>query len=270
MDYGISKELAFYAGVKDMTNEIARYKNIMNGINGDTKISTLADQLTMDTNKLLVALYELKSLGWVESEDAEVWRLSTYGSRAINLLSQYDVPLSNKAENGITVLLTLPREFGDVSTQFPLFIDIAKVFKNELKMLERGGEVLILSYSIDFNVLGQILEDPELIAQGKEREIFFRIQYFYGYNEGEITKLNKNGFKIASNKITMIGPGHPHAKLVIFKNKLNKSMIISSANLTDNFFKTRNMELGVLTNDKKLIDEIERFYSWIWTKTSLE
>jgi len=252
---------------------IEQYLSLLNQFDESecASVDELARKMESSKNEILVLLYELKSLGWVETRDISFWSLTESGIIARKLLSptkqMRDIELT---KDNINILVTFPREFGDISKNFPNFIDTADVFKNEMKSIEIGGEILILSYAVDFNVLSEILEDPNIVKKGKERDIACIVQYFRGYNENEIPKLRKSGFNIRTNKVLMSGPGQPHAKIIIFKKKEGNSMIISSANLTDNVFRTRNLEIGIFTKDEVLVNEIERFYHWLWKKTNLD
>lgn len=252
-------------------DSLENYAILLKVIEKITSLSEISSLLDVDRNTALVRLYELKSLGWVDTEDIENWYVTDYGLQAKKLLFPTNIwkkPIIDSESSNIVI--TFPREYGILTKHFPTFVETTKIVKNELMSLEKGDEVLILSYSVDFKVLSQILEDPEIIPSGKEGEFLCKIQYFHGYNEAEIEKIQRSGFNVELNKLRMLGPGQPHAKVIIFKKSRNRSMIISSANLTDNVFSIRNLEVGIYVKDETLVNELESFYSWLWKRTSLD
>lgn len=245
-----------------------KYSLLLDILEGVHSLKDISHELKCDVNTALVALYELKALGWADTKDVENWFITDHGSQAKKLIFKEKIPKIKIESKNINIALTFPREFGDMSKYFPNFVETSRIFKNELRTLEKGDEVFILTYSVDFKVLSQILEDVDVISSGMEKDFVCRIQYFHGFNEDEIEKIKKSGFNVYLNKIKMAGPGHPHAKMIVFKKKNGKSMLISSANLTDNVFTARNLEVGMFIKEPTLVNELERLYLWLWEKTS--
>lgn len=255
-----------------MINEdsISKYLTIVSIIEKEESLDNLANKLFTDKNSALMLLFELKSIGWIETKDFENWYMTDFGKQAKKLLLNEDFEKKQINELLSSIVVTFPREYGSLSDFFPNFIETARLFKNELTNLKKGDELNILSYSVDFKVLSSILEDPDIINCGNEKDFKCKILFFNGYNEYEIDRIRQSGFNLEIHKLQMTGPGHPHAKVIIFKKKEDSSMIISSANLTDNVFTTRNLEVGVYTKDINLIKQVEEFYSWLWKKITLE
>lgn len=253
-----------------MADVFDKYLDVLQLIESEVTLESIAKRLNVDQNTLLVTLYEMKSLGWLDTQDIEKWKLTNYGLQAKSFLLEN---ISNKhieiTPNNANLLVTFPREFGNLSNYFPSFLDTSTVIKNGLKEISAGDEILILSYAVDFKVLSQILEDPNIVPSGKERDFVCSVQYFHGFNEDEISNMKRNGFQIRTNKIVLSGSGHAHAKIIIFRGSKDKSAIISSANFTDNVFATRNLEIGLIIKEKSIIDELEKFFSWLWKRTYL-
>jgi adenylate kinase family enzyme len=251
-------------------NSMAKYLTIVSLIENEVSLDTLKDKLFADRNSILILLFELKSIGWIDTKDFENWYMTDFGKQAKKLCLNENLEKKQIDTLISSIVVTFPREYGSLSDKFPNFIETARLFKNELTNLKKGDELNILSYAVDFKVLSSILEDPDIINCGNEKDFRCNILFFNGYNENEIDKIRQSGFNLETHKLKMTGPGNPHAKVIIFNKKEDSAMIISSANLTDNVFTTRNLEVGIYTKDIYLIKQVEDFYSWLWRKITLE